>query len=149
MLKPLSVLSSVSRVVLAVVTFAALAFAAVSVAAPGCATMKPIEQKALTQAIDCLKPEIAQQLPNVIAGVNNILSQTETIQTAKDAEITSLLSGKDELIACVLRQVISDIRDVAVSAALDTRVMRMQTDAASIVKAHGYKYSDGWENLNN
>lgn len=131
---------------LSLVAFCALA------AVAGCATVKhdvgTVTNEVITQGIDCTKAEIANQIPNVLAGVNLILSNPTTLQATKDAEITALVKGGEELMACVLRQVIGDIRDAVVAGAEADRAVRQMHDAATgLVKSHGYTYVDGWEQL--
>ena len=126
----------------------AISLLVLSTLVAGCATVKHTAGVVVQQGIDCAKAEIANQVPNVLAGVNTILADPSTLQPTKDAEITSLLSSKDELIACVLRQVIGDIRDAVVpGAAPDPAVRQMHDAAADLIRMHGYTYADGWEQL--
>lgn len=113
----------------------------------GCATVKPVAEHVAAGVIDCFKPEITAQIPNAIASVNKVLAEPSTLTEVKNQEIRALLSGRDELIACTLRQVISDLRDAFVSGKRDSSVNEMERDAVGIIRGNAYKYSDGWENL--
>lgn len=112
----------------------------------GCATTKQVVTAVAQDIVDCAKPEITVQIPNVIGSVNRVLEDPSKLQEVKQQEITVLLHAKDNLIACVLRQVISDIRDV-VGAQTDPGASRMQEAASSMIKQRGYRYADGWEDL--
>lgn len=113
----------------------------------GCATVKHTAGVVAQQGIDCAKAEIIGQVPNLIAGVNTILANPSTLQATKEAEIIALTKSSEELMACLLRQVIGDIRDAAVNGQLDSDTALMKQAAAAIVQSRGYTYADGWEQL--
>jgi len=143
------------------------AFACVSLAS--CASFRAAAKDEGTKiakdvVADCLKPEIAQQVPNVIGSISQVINNQTTAEAAKQDELEALKQGGDEVFACALRKVLSDFASAAsgfaASAAPAPTTMKTfaaprptsptpYTDAAAeaaanFIREHAYQYADGW-----
>jgi hypothetical protein len=98
---------------------------------------------------DCAKPEVADQVGNLLASINQIIVDPSKLEATKEAEIASLKAAGQEVLACALRAGIADItamiRDAAAhNAALDPRAVSGRSTMERVVRGQGFAYADGW-----
>lgn len=128
--------------------------------APSCATVKSVTSDVVKSAAnpdsavgvivaDCAKPEIANQIANVLAGLNQIALDPSTAVQVKNDEIAKLEAGGKEVLACALRQGIADLTALVTSAAqahaaVDGKIISARALYVDNVFSRGYSYTDGW-----
>ena len=123
---------------------------------PSCSTIKHIvsdvnnpDTTAGAVVADCVKPEIADQIANLLASVNQILVDPSKTTAVKEAEINALRAGKNEVLACALREGVSEITRMVLNAAnkhaqIDPRLFDSRATMSKLIQVNGYRYADGW-----
>ncbi len=126
------------------------------VASVSCSTVTPViknvnDPTTTAGAIvaDCVKPELADQIANVLANINQIIVDPSKTEAVKESQIAALKAGGQEILACALRDGIADITAMIRNAAsknasLDLRVVTGRDSMAHVVRSEGFAYADGW-----
>lgn len=98
---------------------------------------------------DCVKPEISNQVANLLGQVNAIALDPSKTKQIKNDEIAALEASGKEALACAVREGITQVTTLIQNAAkahasIDPRVADEKALLEDVLFSRGYSYSDGW-----
>jgi hypothetical protein len=95
-------------------------------------------------AADCAKETIAQQVPELLPKVNQILVSDSMNEAAKTAAIDALKVSSEELRACAMRRALEDLTSVIVMGSRSMEAESMEATARGYIQSRGFEYADGF-----